>query len=665
MIKSDGLLQVEDLSKSLQKALKVDGLPRSDAQHLAERLSSISLSLRELCHRCNLTILKEILPNSDIRPILRAAVLIQLCENGSAPLQTIEQFREQSSILRVLQLPYAPLNMGQLAAIMESKSDANPWRQLLELAVDRGGINSTIRNLLLTHFTNEALFRGTILEMRIAVAQYTWRQVADQTQSFPHPDLPHGHNDRKLLKVVGTLVNRNAPTNCLTFADYGQSEGHTHNGITPTGEGLSRFVGDILPGRQSVELNVESVISILNVIARSQEINGETETIKVINLHRKTVEQYYDTLSTAYGSAMPKYLTDVESLSERQIQDVLKLAKSFELATKGRVQTFQDQIFVPPGCIFTPLSVFLGGNLVRIESDQPSTRTVTAARQAADMLGLKIDQASNTSANKGETPVSEAVTLNTHGVAVVLARTANFEKTSQILKESGQPGPCRISLGGNEHHPTQTLGEIKAFMDHYGCSSYSLDKLREKTEGNPPTITFISKVDQKRADKALIKFISTHLPHWKIKVIVPTEADVPKFQSPPTFNYEVSVCTGKSELSQADLTKLLEGTTFIYASNAEATATVQEKGTGDGKRPSFFHLNGEILTTINAHLMHPLPASQELDDSAFNHSNSLISAQMANKVFVIASLIALMVGAERERQASEQVMKNSLGLFPN
>jgi ornithine carbamoyltransferase len=661
MIKSTGLVQVEELSSSLQKALKVDGLPKAEALHLADRLKDMSLSVRELCHRCNLTILNEVLPNSDIRPILRAAVVVQLCQNSTAPLKTIEQFREESSILRVLELPYAPLDMGEITAMFESSSQSNPWGQLFSLAVEKGGINSTIRNLLLTHYMNEALFAGTKLEMRMAIAQYTWQQVADQTQSFPHPDLPHGHKDRKLLKVVGTLVNSDVPTNCLTFTDYGQGEGYARNGITPTGEGLSRFVGDILPGRQPVELNVASVVSILNVVARSQEINGETETIRAINLHRKTVGQYYETLSTAYGSAMPKYLTEVESLSERQIQDVLQLAKSLELATKGYIRTFQDQIFVPPGCVFTPLSVFQGGNLVRIESEQPSTRTVTAARQAADMLGLKIDQASNTSANKGETPVSEAVTLETHGIAVVLARSASFEKTSQALLDSGLPGPCRISLGGNEHHPTQTLGEIKAFMDHYGCSTYGLDELREKTSFTPPIITFISKVDQKRADKALIRFIAAHLPHWKIKVIVPTEADVPKFSTPPRMNYEVTVCTGRSELTKTELTKLLEGTTFIYASNAEATAAVNEKGSGDGKRPSFFHLTGDILTGLNAHLLHPLPASQELDSTAFNHSNSLIPAQMANKVFVIASLIALMVGSERERRASERAMRSSLG----
>lgn len=592
--------------------------------------------------------LREVLPSADKRPVLAAAVVLELADfKPSSNSIRAEDLIAASPILSTLSTRYKPIMMSDLIYLVERSSGHGlSYQTIKNISDSLGGMNSTLRNLCIANLYNEGLFANSTLKADIALTQYTWRGLHSQISTYAAPDLPAGSADSPYLRF--TVAISRGTSLPLTYFDYGHPENQEKYGKRSTGEGAGIIVGSPLHMSPIEPNETKELIFAFKQVAASQKSNpSEPEAIRRIDVHNKMIRQLVDFVKTSEGLQFPAVISEVNDLSEKQLQSVLLWSNLVEKMLENSTDRVNSQeMRMGRGLIFT----MFAGKHARVESSQPSTRTVSAAADALRSLGMTIDIPSTSSREKGESTISEGVTLSAHNVDIVLRRDPNFENEAPALRALGSKVPVHICLGGNKNHPTQTLGEIKAFMDYFGCGTYSLDQLRSNTFEEPPTITFIGRTDQKRADKALIAFILEHLPHWNVRVLVPTEKDVPKLDLPDGARYMVKV---ESELNNDDVVlRETQGSTFIYTSNSEATSNVEEKGKGDGKKAALFHIPVEVLSKNGCHLMHPLPASAELDERIFHHKHSLIRQQMENKIYVIASLTAHQLIAAQEREAS-------------
>ena len=126
------------------------------------------------------------------------------------------------------------------------------------------------------------------------------------------------------------------------------------------------------------------------------------------------------------------------------------------------------------------------------------------------MLGMPVDalNASGSSRGKGESVISELFTFESYGVDVHFERSKEIETLAEQRSFVSHRGsPLLVSLGGNIHHPTQTCSDLMTLMELFRCESRTVEELVDRTQANPPCIAFYSRVDQKRADTALLHFV--------------------------------------------------------------------------------------------------------------------------------------------------------------
>lgn len=565
-----------------------------------------------------------LLPDPELRPILLAAVLHELRELDTTGEVTQEALLAKSRILRVLKKPYEPFFAEDVLAVMGA--EAGEGEANLE---EHPTTNSTVRNMLLANRLNEFL-AGSGWKAELALADYTWKGWAATHQKGQLPTLPEGTDEKPYLKVLirftkeksfllwvrSVLFRMKTSNDSPDFADYG---------VPASGEGIGEVLGT--PAGVWFTADENGMKKALKAIARRQAKPADREAVARMEKNRELGRKLAADLETC--GAWPKVISSVDNLSEPQIDAVLQWA---EEVVKGGLGS--------KGVIYSGLQ----GQHALLQFGQPSTRTNAAAHIACrDVLGMGVDDQdlSKSSAAKGESPASTRMTLRTHHYDTVLTRTKEFEAEAEAWT-ADPVSPTRISLGGNEHHPTQTLSEVLTLMRHFGCEQMTLEELREKTHEKPPTISFIGHTKNKRADKALIRFILKYLPEWKVLNLVPEDKYLPEISGD---KYKARV--DENLRDQDHLIGLLKGekVSIVYTCNAEKTSG--EDGAGDGIKPVNYHASVRTLNETGCMLMHPLPASEnaEIEDAVLTHPNSLITAQMKGKIAVIASLVAHQLAA--------------------
>ncbi len=599
----------------------------------------------------------RLFPNPATRPVLLAALLRELhwmsedILQASAPDVAAETLQTRSTIAQILQKPYAPVFMKDIlrtfaqAASTVDREDLQGWYKH-ELLTKGDGLNSTLRNLLLAVSLNDTVFRGTDKKAKIALGQYTWRELKAKVGEGEIPDLPKGTDDKPYVKFLVAVTD--AENNVLEYMDYGQSEGQEKYGQHATGEGLGNIVGR--PTARLIDpLDLPDVMRGLRAIEASQREPEDAEAVRRIGLHMRLKKTMVDAMESDDGRTFPSALSDVDDLTPEQMTMVFNWADTVKKMWGQNVHVEKGKLAIGEVGVVYPK---FRGRIGLVRMDQPSTRTVTAATAALRALGMTPEPQSmgQSSRAKGEGRASEDTTLASHDISVVLARYQDFENdAAQIAATKKDKIPTRISLGGDVHHPTQTLAEVLLFMDHFRCATHTIEELFEKTAVAPPTIAFMGHTRRKRADRALIKFVAKHLPHWKIRIIVPKEEYLPT-DLPASANIHTIV--SNELMNDGPVADLTRDCAFLYVSNQEATSG--SEGKGDGKKPADYHLSENVLEqNPNLRILHPLPASGELADNVFDHPHSLIAGQMQNKIAVITALVAHQLEAKEKRLKNE------------
>lgn len=585
------------------------------------------------------------LPDPRYRPLASIALQMEMegLADADVPAKLSEdELRElvhESRIARIHGLPYAAIHLPDLIEELGGLEtiDADV---LFDYFCGSDGfsdrhprsINSSLRNALLARELNRTVLRSAPYSARLAITEYNWQDKLSAIHNQNAPELPSGYENQHLYKLVVTLVSDEDPRNRLAFLDYGETEGDKNQA---TGENLNMMsLWTFAP------IDPEDPTQLrrgLDFIARSQDKQSHKNAVELLNLSREL--EHYVALQ-ALTDPFPRYLASVEDLTEDQIdalshigRTAMRMWETYARHGEGlsyqRIVPWKDQVNV------------------LVQMKQPSTRTALAAMQAARAVGLrpiKIDQRESSQV-KNEAPASEALTFSAQNIAAILSRDPEFEARTEILART--PGAENddaiiISLGGNRHHPTQTLAEAFTLMEHYGCNS--LEELRQRTADNPPAVMVMGHTEHKRADKSFIEFVARHLPEWPITVLVPARKYRPELALPEGAKYQVVVDANITD--QEHLAKLTQGVDFVYISNAEGTT---EPGVGEGAafdEPDYY-LSREVVERNGLAVLAPLPASSELDDRILHddRNSRFIRRTVEYKNAVIAGALLTMLAS--------------------
>lgn len=584
------------------------------------------------------------------RPLLLSALGIELAglqdQAAAASGQRIpaEELLGQSRIANVLKIPYGAIHLPNLIEDVGGIDEINVERLFDYFCGEHDderprSINSSLRNALLVPELNRTVLANAQYQARLDIVPYTWRDRYSSLYSQSVPVLPGGYENETLHKFIITLVKDDDPANRVTFSDYGDIVG---DAVHVTGEDLS--LAALLSTKVIDPEDPRQLRHGLSFIADSQYKPSHKCAVELLRLS-KDLTSYIE--AEAIAEPFPLHLAGVEDLTETQIGVLAHIGNS-----AMRMWELYKAVTGNGNLAFQRLVHWEDAANVLVQTKQPSTRTVLAAMSGALAAGfhpIKLDQSESSQA-KNESPASEALTLTTQNIAAVLSRDPDFERTTGVLKQTraDQAGddPVRISLGGNRHHPTQTLAELFVIMENYGCGN--IEELRSKTAEHPPSIVFMGHTANKRADLSLIEFVAQHLPEWSMTVLVPEARYLPKGLN----LQEAARCqmvVDHNLTDQAHVAELTKGADFLYISNAEGTAG--GGGSGDAFKSPDYYLGAEVVAANRLKVLAPLPASGELDTAILNDSrfNQAIVRTVQYKNAVIAGALLMMLTSRRQR----------------
>lgn len=346
-------------------------------------------------------------------------------------------------------------------------------------------------------------------------------------------------------------------------------------------------------------------------------------------------------LHSPEGARLPRSLISADDLESKSFDHILGAARLVEQIR--RLQwSIADRTW--KGANNELVTGLFEGRLAALVLDQESTRTKWAVKHAMRMLGIEVDELSGagSSRGKGESVASELFTFESYGVDVHFERSKGIEQYAEKrLSQSHTGSPLLISLGGNLHHPTQTCSDVMTLMELFRCESRTIAELIDRTSKNPPCIAFYSRVDQKRADRALLDFVQQNL-GWRTLLIVPGVEDIPR-----TACRVDEIVVHRNRHDQVGLRRILRknNVAVTYMSNAEATAATDIKGSGQGRGEPATAMLLETIMDSGTFLMHPLPDSGEIEPVIYGHPRFLGARQITNKVHFIAAVTAYMLAA--------------------
>lgn len=160
--------------------------------------------------------LAALLPNPKVRPLAAGAAVMELAQANLAPedLSAIHLTRP-SKTLAILNAPYQPTFMRDTLPRLQTAEFKREAQVALGDALceslipntANGGLNSTLKNLLLAVRLNETIFKTTKIKASIQRAQYTWEGLnAKVSPQYDLPTLPGQTAKDSAVKLVVSLI---------------------------------------------------------------------------------------------------------------------------------------------------------------------------------------------------------------------------------------------------------------------------------------------------------------------------------------------------------------------------------------------------------------------------------------------------------------------------
>jgi aspartate carbamoyltransferase catalytic subunit len=308
---------------------------------------------------------------------------------------------------------------------------------------------------------------------------------------------------------------------------------------------------------------------------------------------------------------MSRHLLGIRHLKREQIEDLLELSAEM----KKRVL---DASPMPD----------LGRRVVGMLFFEDSTRTRVSFEQAAHYLGLKTANftASSSSMSKGETLKDTILTLRYERLDGLVIRHRMSGAPSLAARYFG--GPVLNAGDGWHEHPTQALGDALTIQERLG----SLDGLRVAIVGD----MLHSRVA--RSNAWLLSRMGAKVRFVGPRMLMPTDIHY----LPGDVYY--------------DLPSGIEGANVIICLRLQRERMESGLISSIGEYAKLYQINRHTLTFADPKclVMHPGPLNRgiEVDDLAADGSQSVITDQVENGVFVrMASLYWVFGGGFKERKA--------------
>lgn len=305
---------------------------------------------------------------------------------------------------------------------------------------------------------------------------------------------------------------------------------------------------------------------------------------------------------------MVRHLLGIRHLSNQQIEHLLNLAADFKLRVlEGRpVQKHPDKVI---GLLFF----------------ENSTRTRVSFEQAAHYLGMPTCSfaTSSSSMSKGETLKDTILTLRYERLNGLIMRHRMSGAPTLAARHFG--GPVVNAGDGQHEHPTQALGDALTIIERKG----QLEGLR---------VAIVGDVEHSRVARSNA---------WLLHKL---GADV-RFVGPRTLMpSQMAMLPGKVFY---DLPLGIEGADVIICLRLQKERMFEGVLSSISEYSSLYQINKEALRFANPEclVMHPGPLNRgiELDDVAADSSQSAITAQIENGIFVrMAALSWVFTDGENE-----------------
>ncbi len=288
-----------------------------------------------------------------------------------------------------------------------------------------------------------------------------------------------------------------------------------------------------------------------------------------------------------------KHLLGIRHLEKSQIEELLSISADFKLRViEGKaVPQIKDKVV---GMLFF----------------ENSTRTRVSFEQAAHYLGLKSTNfaASSSSMNKGETLKDTILTLRYERLDGLIIRHKLSGAPSLAARYFG--GPVLNAGDGQHEHPTQALSDALTIIERKG----DLSNLR---------IAIVGDVEHSRVARSNA-WLMSHM-----------GADV-RFVGPRTLiPPHTALLPGKVFY---DLEAGLEGADVIMCLRLQKERMAEGMLSSINEYAAMYQINKETIRFANKNclVMHPGPLNRgiEVDDFAADSTQSAITAQIENGIFV-------------------------------
>lgn len=586
------------------------------------------------------------LPSPETRPVLCAQILHE-CYTKTCISSDPEHAVYASPTLNLL-LKYKEQKNSSLIDYNEMATHINPFdgsNSFVKYLLDNPSkISSSLLNAaiasLLTQRRNGILADSEV-DVKLELTTATCEDF--NTASNTDCDLPFIPRAKRNTNRLTIAFQTEGNTYRADYFSKPAKEAKFYSGESCSA--ASNIVGQPTGSYFKMQPEYGELFQALERIPNQQTINDDIRVAdQLIALNQEALTFIRFICYSPHARTFPRIISKLDDLTGQQLDMCFSLASRFE-KIHGLQNTGQAVRNLRP-----VITRYQGAKCL-VSSAQPSTRTWSAATNTAKALALDPMSIPYSSANKGESDHSFGAFLVAEEFEACLERRPDFEILAEkIWNTEGDDGPVRLSLGGNVHHPFQTAAELKEFLRHYGCKR--IDELSAKTQEEPPTIVFIGRLAQKRADMALLNFINTNLPHWNIRIAVPYVSDIPK--DLPS-NLKDKILVNEHLRDEEEVTKLLTDATFLYISNPEATAHVAEKGSGDGKLESPYYLSKDVVDKTGVRVFHPLPSSSEIDPLVLQDPKHTFTAVMQNKSYLLQAALALAFEARDQRRRNIRV----------
>jgi len=302
-----------------------------------------------------------------------------------------------------------------------------------------------------------------------------------------------------------------------------------------------------------------------------------------------------------------QHLTSINDLSDDQIQAIFKRARKFSNGQHSISSSDHSSPFIA--------NLFF----------EPSTRTRLSFEAAAKRLGMQVLtlEDKNSSREKGESYLDTLLTLEAMGARGFIIRTTDESASSDLVQALGNKYPHVHIInagGGKKDHPTQGLLDVFTMQQHYA----DLEKRK---------ICIIGDIKHSRVARSTVQVLNS-LNITNIHLIAP--------QNLLPESNEFSQCHLSDQLADG----LSEADVVITLRIQKERMQSSDIPNNDEYQQRFgLHSENIKMAKPNAIIMHPGPMNRgvEISSGIADSSQSVITQQVANGVFIRMAILDLML----------------------